>query len=75
VPKYTWDNAHEMPDHYTWDDLDELRGPWRETFNEEMAYGFDVHPGIYVIVAECIRTKSQKPLDDYIASIPDDVMF
>ena len=40
-----------------------------------MPYGFCVTPSIYDIMTECIRTKSQKPLDDYIESLPPDMLF
>lgn len=60
---------------YTWDDLADLCGPWREVFGEDMPFGFEVNPCIYEIIAECIRTKSQKPLDDYIESLPPDILF
>ena len=59
----------------TWDDLDELRGPWRETFGEDMPYGFEVNPCSCEIMAECLRTKIQRPLDAYIEALPPDISF
>ncbi len=64
-----------MTREYTWDDLGELAPQWRETFGESMPYGFEVTPSIYEIMVECIRTKSQKPLDDYVMSLPKDEQY
>ncbi len=60
---------------YTWQDLEDLAPEWYRLFGEEMPKGFEVTPEQVPIIRECIRTKSQKPLDDYARSIPSDIDF
>ena len=60
---------------YTWEDLENLAPEWRRIFGEDMAMGFEVTPYQVPIIRECIRTKSQKPLDDYVMSLPKDEQY
>ncbi len=59
----------------TWSDLEKLAPDWYRTFGESMPMGFEVTPDQIDIIRDCIRQKSQKPLDDYVESLPKDVLF
>ena len=64
-----------MPE-YTTDDLIDLLPEWYEAFPErEIKIGFDITPEQVPLLKKCIRTGSLKPLDDYLASIPDDLVY
>ena len=60
---------------YDWEDLDDLRELWENTFGETMPYGFEVGPAQVPIMKEWLRLKSQKPLNDYIKGLPPDRVF
>ena len=60
---------------YTWDDLAALAPEWFQVFGEPMPMGFEVTPHQVPIIRECIRIRSQKPLGDYVLSLPKDQMY
>ena len=55
---------------YTWSDIEDLDPQWRELFGESVPMGFCITPAQVPILRECIRTRSQKPIDDYVRSLP-----
>ena len=50
----------------TWEDLEELRPQWEETFGEPMPMGFHVTPDRLGLMKKCLKEKSTKPLDDFV---------
>ena len=59
----------------TWSDLANHAPDWYRTFGESMPMGFQATPDQIGIIRKCIRRKSQKPLDDYVESLPEDVLL
>ena len=53
-------------------DIEALRDQWDELFGEPVPMGWQIGPAQVPILRECIKKKSQKPLEDYIDSIPKD---
>ena len=49
-----------------------LREPWEEVFGEPMPMGFEITGDQVHIIRQCIDQKSQKPLEDYVNSLPAD---
>ena len=54
---------------YTWSDLDALAHAWAETFGESLPMGFEVGPEQVPVMRECLRLRSQRPLEDYVRSL------
>ncbi len=60
---------------YDWKDLEDLRDDWFRLFGESMPMGFIITPDKFPMMKKCIETGSQKPLDDYIDSLPENTIF
>ena len=54
---------------YTMDDLEALAPDWERVFGEDMAMGFEIQPAQVPMLRECIRLRSQAPLEAYIESL------
>ncbi|MXW87561.1 MAG: hypothetical protein F4Z55_17360 [Boseongicola sp. SB0667_bin_21] len=51
------------------EDVERLRPRWRETFNEEMPFGFEITLEDVPMLQECLRTKSREPLERHLATL------
>ena len=51
-------------------ELDALAPDWFRVFGEAMPRGFEIGPDQVPILKECLRTKSQKPLEAFVESLP-----
>ncbi len=60
---------------YDWKDLEDLRDDWFRLFGESMPMGFEITPEHVPMMKECIKKKSQKPLEEYIDSLPENTTF
>ena len=60
---------------YDWKDLEALRDEWWRVFGESMGMGFEITPEQVPMMKECIEKESQKPLEEYIDSIPADITY
>ena len=60
---------------YDIEDLVALRDEWRRVFGESMGMGFEITPEQVPMMKKCIETGSQKPLDDYIDSLPENTTY
>ena len=60
---------------YTEVDLGALLESWLEMFSERLSIGYVIGPAQVPIIKECLKTRSQKPLEDYIDSLPKDRLY
>ena len=61
---------------YTSDDLIDLLPEWYEVFpDHEIKMGFEITGDQVPILKDCIRTKSLKPLMDYLKALPKDTVY
>ena len=60
---------------YNWEDLESLREDWFRVFGESMPMGFMISPEQFPMMKKCIETKSQKPLEEYIDSLPEHIVY
>lgn len=56
-------------------DMFEVIDRWVEVFGETPPFGFEVTEGQIPILLLCIEKRSEEPLDNYIDSLPDDIVF
>ena len=63
-----------MPE-FTEDDLDQIEPEWERTFGDGMPRGFEVGPAQVPILRRCIEQRSMQPLNDYVRSITDDIVY
>ena len=61
--------------NYGIEDLVALRQDWERVFGSSMPMGFEITPDQVPVIKKCIETESQKPLRDYIDSLPEDTTF
>ena len=54
---------------YTIEDVENLRPRWRETFNVEMPFGFEISLEDVPVLVECLHTKSRKPLERHLETL------
>ena len=54
---------------WTMEDVDRLRPRWRETFNEEMPFGFEVTLEDVPMLIACLDAKSREPLERHLATL------
>ena len=59
-----------MPE-YTLADLEALKPEWREVFDEEMPFGFEIGPETVPLMRRCIREQSKAPLVAYQREVAD----
>lgn len=60
---------------HTMEDIERLRPRWRETFSEEMPFGFDVTLDDVPMLLECLHTKSRDPLERHLATLDPEVHY
>ena len=48
---------------------------WEATFGEPLAMGFEITPTQVPMLRRCLRERSRKPLEDYIAFLGDDIDY
>ena len=60
---------------YTTEDVDALRCEWERTFGEPMSWGFEINEPQIPMLRRCIRQRSKKPLERYIASLPRERVY
>ena len=60
---------------YGIDDLIDLRDKWEEVFGSPMPMGFEIGPNQVPILKKCLESGDQKPLIDYVESIPEDITY
>ena len=48
---------------------------WERIFGERMPRSFEVSPAQVPILRRCIEQRSKQPLNDYVLSIPDDIVY
>ena len=51
------------------DDLEALRPGWLETFGEDLPFGFEIQLAQVPMLRQCLREKSQAPLDAFIRTL------
>ena len=54
-------------DEDEWDEIEALDEQWRRTFGESVPMGFEVTPDAAPMLRKCLRLKSRKPLQAYVA--------
>ena len=59
----------------TFAEIEALRDDWERTFGEPMPWGFEITEPQVPMMRRCIRERSRKPLERYIASLPPGVVF
>lgn len=50
----------------------DLKEAWQATFGEPMPWGFEVGVNEIPILHQCIKLKSQRPIEDFVRSLPTD---
>ena len=53
-------------------ELDAIQRKWPEVFNEDLMIGFGIDIEQLPILKECLKKKSQKPLEDYFKEVLKD---
>ena len=62
-PAMTSDTTQEVLD---------LMAEWQAIFGEPMPWGFEVGENEIPILRQCIKQKSQQPIEDFVRSLPTD---
>lgn len=67
-------NERNRKVEFTEPDLDPIKSEWERIFGEQMPWRLEIGPAQVPILRRCIEQRFVQPLNDYVRSIPDDIV-